>query len=747
MFEGRIKFLKAEKGYGFIKPESGGENVFFHQSCLEGIQFSELQEGISVEYEWKKEERGPKATMVRVPGYNDNKQTPEYRFLNPYNFVRSPGKRPSDSVLGDCPPPPHDRYLGLTGRITCKIIAKTPLFISDSHALQEENKHKSYRFFQYDGKPALPASSLRGMIRSVFETVTNSCYVKFQTDDPYPLEYRLGGAPDEMIPARVIELGDEEGALLELLDCSVDPIEKISEKPSMIKAGIIPKVYDPRVLKNKRVFSDAKSILPNKGHCGMRVAALVKKIPRNKGRYQYFEATKILPAAQYASLDNEKKAEHVRIFGWLYLTGPNIENKHDERIFFRWDDNKTPEPPSKSQIPKSLLHMCSTDVITEYNQHLSEYWERHGGKVEDLGKQPWSVRPDDLPHPSNFIARDNKLKVDDLVYLVREKGKEMLRPVAMPRVRYTCRRQDYLPKYLSCCENYSQLCPACRVFGWVRGNEKSDDLQEPVAYAGRVRFSHGVIKKSGGTEKENPLSTLSTPKPTATEFYLLNSAGKPDPLVDYDTKNAQLRGRKFYHHHEQVQTYIAEEESDQNRTVRDALKAKTEFTFEIDFENMSRLELGALIYALELEEGMFHRLGYAKPLGFGSVQISIEELKAVDWQKRLMSIVPDAGWEPKNKEKVLVLKEGFLNAICNIYGKEQYHRLQSELKAILGKQDLPIHYPRPTAQPDSKQPSFEWFVGNKKRKRSKGLPEALPLATDLNKGLPLIGKDGNPVKQ
>ena len=39
----------------------------------------------------------------------------------------------------------------------------TPLFISDSHRIEtdpDHPEHKIYRFFEYDGKPALPASSL-----------------------------------------------------------------------------------------------------------------------------------------------------------------------------------------------------------------------------------------------------------------------------------------------------------------------------------------------------------------------------------------------------------------------------------------------------------------------------------------------------------------------------------------------------------------------------------------------------------
>ncbi len=131
----------------------------------------------------------------------------EYRFLNPYNFVRylPPPNPPADDadaqLLTRCVPPPHDRYVGLTGRIVCQLETVTPLFISDSHDIRvttvtladgRQVEHKSYRFFQYDGKDAIPASSLRGMIRSVFEAVTNSPFTVFNAAER--LEYRLDPA-------------------------------------------------------------------------------------------------------------------------------------------------------------------------------------------------------------------------------------------------------------------------------------------------------------------------------------------------------------------------------------------------------------------------------------------------------------------------------------------------------------------------------------------------------------------------
>lgn len=747
---GRIKHSNFEKGFGFISPKTGGEDVYFNKNSLQDFEFNSLQIGMTVEYEWEKGQKGPRAVFVRVLDHNHNQQLNEYRFINPYNFVSYLSECPQSNVLGNCPPPPHDRYFGWTGRITCNVKAVTPLFVSDTHAIREEsinvhnqekNKHKIYRFFEYEGKPALPASSLRGMIRSVFEAVTNSCFVAFQTDSPYPLEYRTSRAPKEMIPARVLELTNKGEALLELLDCSKDlpDPDKISKKPPLIKAGIINNVYYPNVSK----FDITKSKSLTNYRDGTRVAALVKKEPKDKGHYQYFEVIKIAPVADYSSLvlEQKKSSENCLVFGWLHLTGPNIENKHSERLFFRWDD-KTPEAPQ--QIPNKYQYKCSAEIVEEYNHHLSEYWERHEQRIEKLGGRRWPNSTNNLPHPSNFITIGNELKVGDLVYLVRERGKELLRHIAMPRVRYTHPRQDYLPEHFSRCEDYNQLCPACRVFGWVREDDKNSSLQNPTAYAGRVRFSHGIIKNAENVEDDTTLAILSTPKPSTTEFYLLTSSGKPDPHVNYDAANARLRGRKFYHHHEQPKEYAADQKSDQNRTVRGALKPGATFTFKIEFENLSSLELGVLIYSLELEEGMYHRLGYAKPLGFGSVKITIEKIETIDWSKRLISIQSKAGCEEVKEEKISELREMFLDSISNIYGDEEYTNLRLELKAILGKQNLPIHYPRPTSKLDLNKPSFEWFVGNKKRIRKSSEPVALPLATDVQKGLPIIDKSGRP---
>ena len=66
MAQGTIKKLINAKGFGFIGPEGGSGDVFFHTSALENANFDELQEGQTVEFELEDGEKGPRAENIRV---------------------------------------------------------------------------------------------------------------------------------------------------------------------------------------------------------------------------------------------------------------------------------------------------------------------------------------------------------------------------------------------------------------------------------------------------------------------------------------------------------------------------------------------------------------------------------------------------------------------------------------------------------------------------------------------------------
>ena len=60
---GKVKWFNAEKGYGFIEREDGGD-VFVHFSAIQGEGFKTLEEGQAVEFDVVEGNRGEQAANV-----------------------------------------------------------------------------------------------------------------------------------------------------------------------------------------------------------------------------------------------------------------------------------------------------------------------------------------------------------------------------------------------------------------------------------------------------------------------------------------------------------------------------------------------------------------------------------------------------------------------------------------------------------------------------------------------------------
>jgi CspA family cold shock protein len=66
--KGVVKFFNGERGYGFIKPDDGGRDVFVHITAVESAGLKSLNEGqqISFDVEPDKKGKGPKAVNLTV---------------------------------------------------------------------------------------------------------------------------------------------------------------------------------------------------------------------------------------------------------------------------------------------------------------------------------------------------------------------------------------------------------------------------------------------------------------------------------------------------------------------------------------------------------------------------------------------------------------------------------------------------------------------------------------------------------
>src|SRR3954467_5239292 len=63
---GTVERFMDDKGFGFIKPDAGGKDVFVHHSAIEGSGFRSLAQGSRVEFDLVQDPKGPRAENVRT---------------------------------------------------------------------------------------------------------------------------------------------------------------------------------------------------------------------------------------------------------------------------------------------------------------------------------------------------------------------------------------------------------------------------------------------------------------------------------------------------------------------------------------------------------------------------------------------------------------------------------------------------------------------------------------------------------
>ncbi|MEW6277559.1 MAG: RAMP superfamily CRISPR-associated protein, partial [Candidatus Eremiobacterota bacterium] len=177
---------------------------------------------------------------------------------------------------------------------------------------------------------------------------------------------------------------------------------------------------------------------------------------------------------------------------------------------------------------------------------------------------------------------------------------------------YEGRRVDYqerLPQEFRRCRNLDSLCPACRMFGMLAGR---------ASLLGKVCFNEAVCVKE---ERHEAVFTpiLDGPKPRHGAWYL---------------RQDKVAGRKFYFHQPGIQTLRELRQTNRGVAMNQhiaPLGQGTVFEFSVNFYNVEeKEEWPLLLYALCLEPGVRHKFGYAKPAGFGSIEIELTALHLTD---------------------------------------------------------------------------------------------------------------------
>ena len=72
---GSVKWFNNSKGYGFIRPDEGGEDLFVHFSYIEMEGYKTLKAGQAISYEETPSDKGVHATNIQSVGDNPNNTT------------------------------------------------------------------------------------------------------------------------------------------------------------------------------------------------------------------------------------------------------------------------------------------------------------------------------------------------------------------------------------------------------------------------------------------------------------------------------------------------------------------------------------------------------------------------------------------------------------------------------------------------------------------------------------------------
>ena len=714
-------------------------------------------------------------------------------FHNPYTFVSTPPRQKviqQGGFAGDFNP--LDKGLDhaslkdnlWTGHIPIKLTAVTPLVL-----LQDDGRERNPKKHQtYDVHDHIPESSLRGMLRSAYEVVTNSRYGCFSNDDRLAYRMRPQEALD-LIPA-IIEDGGSGNPVARLYTGDSTPTERGPSGP--MYAAMLP-LYHRRP-------TTCHGGIPKTGD---EVNAEIVKCRHRRG-YFFSKAIQVCQSTQTLTPSGTRDAQVIT--GRVLITNKNMRNKHDERIFF----NPQPDVLELTNDVKEAWRMRIRSYREAHSD--SEVFGRSGANNQPWknigstsGKTAWSPhqyqdnehravwRKD--PHGRSTTHDAIELQPGDMVYArckfdpITGQVTDLvdLFPVMISRELYENSPADLLDCSLKPAKTRNELSPADRLFGWVP-QEQGDD----AGYKSRIRVvcedgpRPEIIQDFNG--QTLPLTILGQPKPAQGRFYVAGANGEPQHKVDkqkagYDaSKGKSLRGRKQYWHHKGLEVELTEDkqehcywqpstedrtrtkrkgryqeyrrpnkngepqEDSQNRSIKGWIKSGTEFEVSLYVQNLQQEEVGALIWLLTLNNGLgeedekhHFRLGYGKPLGFGSVRLEVDDEvlplgTGADWKDYYATLDadPPATFDDNQRNQCI---QAFRASMTAAYNANLHFKdipfIANSLQILKGPlDDSPIHYPREDRKPTPEGENFRWFTANESDFR-----DALPAVED-EEGLP-----------
>ena len=507
----------------------------------------------------------------------------------PYNFVPLNNQTILSDWGGWKHIPPfnkyHKEYTGkkvYTGRIEIEATTKTPLYIRDlSHATQESEQPEGF-FGETINSLRIPGSSIRGMIRNLVEIAS---YGKFlSTNHSKRMGYRA--------LADRTSLGNEYRSMM---------INTNGFLPRS-KAGLI------------RKKGSGYEIALSQSHNGVETfrisgsTRIVNAMPFFSWKEVYFlpepeldhREGKMVYKYGLITQVSEKKEGEEWIKGYLIKTGRMM--RQVRYWIIRSPEEKAVAMPIPDLVIKNYRDDITKDERADLLKKMDEGYEeipcfcaikQQTGKITGFGHNP-------------YFRLISKKSIGDCIpkHLARSNDQQSVDPNP----------------------EHPDICQA--LFG----------CEDKVS--GRVFFEDLTLspgQKEVRMDKQSP-KILSTPKPTSNQNYLEQPNGSDtevSQLHHWNTDHARIRGYKLYWHRDTTEMGTNSwsegriNEDTQHTTIQ-PIRSGTRFQGAIRFENLSEIELGALLYVLQLPENCAHKIGMGKPIGLGSTRFETKKLVIQD---------------------------------------------------------------------------------------------------------------------
>lgn len=194
------------------------------------------------------------------------------------------------------------------------------------------------------------------------------------------------------------------------------------------------------------------------------------------------------------------------------------------------------------------------------------------------------------------------------------------------------------------------------------------------SFKSKLSFSDAIAQ--GEVKELAPCKViLGEPKPTSYLDYLKAENGK---AVTYNNDKFELRGVKQYWLHERAVPGMVDEKQWKVASDICPLAAGTKFVGKIRFRNLTKDELGLLLWSIRLNAGSQMNIGKAKAYGYGRVALKIIDVKVVNLEKAyaIKGILNLAPYEQIDIDDAIEYYKDTINSFLKVKTIDQLPHIQ-----------------------------------------------------------------------